>query len=308
MIIVRLLRNRNFILILAFVLGMTLGKVASWTEPLTLPALALVMTVSVTQISSKGFLPLRGLVRPMLSAVAFNYLIFSTVTLLLAWWLMPDQELWTGFVILAAVPPAVAIIPFTYILGGDTVFSLIGVVGGYLAALIITPLMARLLIGESFAQPLSLLTILGELIVLPLLLSRLLIWLRLTRYVDRWRGTIVNWGFFIVIFTVVGLNREVFLGEPVVLGLTAIISVAVTFLLGGLIEFTLKKLGVNEATRVSLMLMGTMKNGGLAAAITLALFSRRASLPMAVITPFSILYLVSLSLRRQWKRRVNKTP
>ncbi len=303
MSVIRLLRNRNFILILAFVLGMTLGKVASWTEPLTLPALALVMTVSVTQISSKEFLPLRGLVRPVLLAVAFNYLILSTVILLLAWWLMPDQELWTGFVILAAVPPAVAIIPFTYILAGDTVFSLIGVVGGYLAALIVTPLMAHLLIGESFAQPLKLLTILGELIVLPLLLSRFLIWLRLTRYVDRWRGTIVNWGFFIVIFTVVGLNREVFLGEPVVLGLTAAVSVAVTFLLGYLIEFTLKKLGVNEATRISLMLMGTMKNSGLAAVITIALFSGRASVPMAVITPFSILYLVSLSLRRQWRRK-----
>jgi BASS family bile acid:Na+ symporter len=282
---------------------MTLGKVASWTEPLTLPALALVMTVSVTQISSKEFLPLRGLVRPMLLAVAFNYLILSTVTLLLAWWLMPDQELWTGFVILAAVPPAVAIIPFTYILGGNTVLSLIGVVGCYLAALIVTPLMAHFLIGESFAQPLQLLIILGELVILPLVLSRLLLWLRLTRYSDRWRGAIVNWGFFIVIFTVIGLNREVFLGEPVVLGLTSVVSVAITFLLGYLIEFALKKLGVKEDTRVSLMLMGTMKNGGLAAGITLALFSERASLPMAVITPFSILYLVSLSLRRHWRQK-----
>lgn len=277
---------------------MTLGKVANWTEQLTLPTLALIMTVSVTQISLKEFVPLKSIVRPMLLAVAFNYLILSTVILLLAWWLMPDEELWTGFVILAAVPPAVAVIPFTYILAGNTTLSLIGVIGGYLAALVITPVMARLLVGESFAQPLQLLTILGELIVLPLLLSRLLLRLRLARHIDRWRGTIVNWGFFIVIFTVVGLNRDVFLGEPVVLGLTAAVSVASTFLLGYLIEFTLKKLGVNEATRVSLMLMGTMKNGGLAAGITLALFSERASVPMAVITPFSILYLVSLSLRR----------
>ena len=154
---------------------MTLGKVANWTEPLTLPALALVMTVSVTQISAKEFFPLRTLTRPMLLAVAFNYLLLSTVMLLLAWWLMPDQELWTGFVILAAVPPAVAIIPFTYILAGDTVFSLLGVIGGYLAALVITPVMAHFLIGESFAQPLGLLTILGELVVIPLLLSRLLL-------------------------------------------------------------------------------------------------------------------------------------
>ena len=39
----RILRNRNFILILAFLLGILLGDVAKWTEPLTLPALALAL-------------------------------------------------------------------------------------------------------------------------------------------------------------------------------------------------------------------------------------------------------------------------
>lgn len=77
MIVFRLLRNRNFMLILAFVLGIALGKAANWTEQLTLPALALVMTVSTLQIPSRAFLPLRGLVRPMLLAVVFNYLILN---------------------------------------------------------------------------------------------------------------------------------------------------------------------------------------------------------------------------------------
>jgi BASS family bile acid:Na+ symporter len=300
--VIRLLRNRNFILILAFVLGIALGKIANWTEQLTLPALALVMTVSTTQISSKALLPMRGLMRPMLLAVAFNYLLLGTVMLALAWWLMPDRELWTGFVILAAVPPAVAVIPFTYILEGDTTFSLVGTIGAYLAALVLTPAIALLFIGESFVQPLNLLIILVELIVVPLLLSRLLLFSPLARHIDRWRGTVVNWGFFIVIFTVVGLNREVFLGQPRVLALTSAIAVISTFGLGYLIELVLKRLGVDRPSRVSLALMGTLKNAGLAAGTTLALFSERASVPAAVVVVFYTLYLVWLSLRRERRR------
>jgi BASS family bile acid:Na+ symporter len=297
----RLLRNRNFLLVMAFVLGIALGQVASWTEQLTLPALALVMTVSIVQISTKAFLPLRKLVHPMLLAVAFNYVVLSTVMLALAWWLMPNRELWIGFVVVAAAPPGVAVIPFTHILAGDTAFSLVGTVGAYLAALVITPAMFLLWVGESFLQPLELLIILVELIVVPVVLSRLLLLAGLAQHIEKWRGTIVNWGFFLVIFTVVGLNREMFLERPEIVGLASAVAVVSIFVLGYLINIALKKLGVKRATRVSLTLMGTVKNSGVAAATALALFSERASVPGAVVSVFNVLYLIYLGLRAEQK-------
>jgi len=67
MILFRLLRNRNFILLLAFFLGLALGSgVAGYTKQLTLPALALIMTVSATQVSSGGLGPPRKLLLPIL--------------------------------------------------------------------------------------------------------------------------------------------------------------------------------------------------------------------------------------------------
>ena len=43
----KFLGHRNFILPLAFVLGLTCPQLAQWTKSLTIPALALVMTVSI---------------------------------------------------------------------------------------------------------------------------------------------------------------------------------------------------------------------------------------------------------------------
>jgi BASS family bile acid:Na+ symporter len=257
------------------------------------------MTVVTTQVSSRAFLPLRGLARPMLLAIALNYLVLSTVMLTLAWWMMPNQELWTGFVLVAAAPPGVAIVPFTYILEGDNAFSLIGVVGAYLAALVIAPAMVLLLVGESFLQPLQLVLVLIELVVVPLVLSRLLLLTGFARHIEKWRGTIVNWGFFLVVFTVVGVNRGVFLGQPEVVGLTSAVAMVSIVGLGYLLEFVLKWLRVDRTTRVSFTLMGTIKNAGVAAAIALALFSEEVSVPAAVVSAFYVLYFVWLGLRAE---------
>jgi BASS family bile acid:Na+ symporter len=295
--LLRTLGNRDFLFIASVVLGIALGRVARYTQPLMLPALAVAMTVSMTQVASSAFRPLRKLVRPMLLSVVLNYLIFSTVMLILARWLVPERELWIGFVLMAAAPPGVAVIPFSYILGGDTAFAVIGSVGGYLAALVVAPAMALLLVGEAFVQPAKLITILLELVLVPLVLSRQLLAGRLKPHVERWRGKVVNWAFFLVIFTIIGLNREVFLRQPQVVVLLAVITVATSFGLGFVLEKALEKLQLDRSTRVTYVLMGTLKNGGFAGATALALFGERASVAPAVGAAIVVPYLLWLGIR-----------
>lgn len=297
MILLKILRNRNFILILALFFGIALGEFAKYSKQLTLPALALIMTVSLTQIPSDLLFPFKKLGRPMLIATFLSYSIFSPVMLIMAWWLMPDNDLWIGFVIVASVPPGVAVIPFTYILSGDTTFALIGTVGAYLASMVITPAMAILLIGKKFLSTLKLFSILVQLIVIPFFLSRFLIRFQLARKIEKWRGTIINWGFFIIVFTVVGLNREIFISQPQVLGLTSAVAIVSIFILGYFVDLIFKMAGVKKAARISFILMSTVKNSGLAAATALALFNDRASVPGAVVSAFNILYLVWLGLQ-----------
>jgi BASS family bile acid:Na+ symporter len=292
----RLPKNRNFILLLAITLGLSIGEpVASTTEPLVLPMLALVMTLSAMNITSREFTSLREMPKTILLSLLLNYLIMGGITLLLAHWLINDKDLWTGFVVLAVVPPAVAIVPFTNILGGNTLFSLIGMTGAYLAALIVMPLVMALFLGVGYFDPVNLLLILSELIFVPIILSRILRVTGLAKRINPWRGTIVNWSFFVALFTIVGLNRQAFFGEIDTLVRIAIIGIVISFILGHIIEFAAKAFNVDHETSVSLVLMGSMKNYGLASGILLTLFGERAAIPASICTVFGILRFVWLS-------------
>ena len=289
--IIKLLRNRNVILILAITLGLAVGKnIAVWTQPLVLPALALVMT-------SRDFTTLKTVPRTILVSLLLNYVVMGGVTLLMAWWLIDDPELWTGFVVIAAVPPAVAVVPFSYILGGNTLFSLVGMTGAYLAALGILPLAIILFLGVDFFNPVDLLLILAQLVLLPIVVSRILLYTGWAQRVNRWRGPITNWSFFTVLFTIVGLNRQAFFGEFTILFKIAVIAIVISFVLGEVIERLTRAWRIDRETGISLILMGSMKNYGLASGILLALFSERAAMPATICAVFGILRFMWLGFR-----------
>ena len=117
-------RNRDVILFLALVLGLTAGQFARYTEQLVLPALGLVMTLSVLEVPSSIFHSPLALIRPTLAATICSFLLLGGLLVGLSRLLIQNQEIRNGFVIMATVPPAVAVIPFTNILNGDRVFSL----------------------------------------------------------------------------------------------------------------------------------------------------------------------------------------
>jgi len=134
------------------------------------------MTLSTTGISGGAFRSPRSVLVPSLGGIAMNYVLLAGFILGLNFLLIRDEALRSGFIILAAVPPAVAVIPFTGFLNGNSTFSLIGSIGCYVGALIIMPLIALGFLGSSFVEPLKLLIIMVELIIMPLILSRILIW------------------------------------------------------------------------------------------------------------------------------------
>jgi BASS family bile acid:Na+ symporter len=213
--------------------------------------------------------------------------------------LITEQALADGFVIMAAVPPAVAVIPFSIILNGNQTLALIGTLGCYLAALALTPLIASWFLGSAFGDPGKILTIMVELILIPLLLSRVLIWKGWVSRLEPWRGTITNWSFFLIVYTIIGLNRQLFFERPGAMVLPALISLASTFLLGWGIEKIARRWGADPQTVTTLVLLGTHKNTGLAAGLALALFSQKTAVPATITTIFMLVYMIWLSLRRR---------
>ena len=183
-----LLENNSFIFMLAIAVALAFGGGASYTEPALVPVLGLIMTISILDVSSRVFLDLKKVLFPVLLALILNFVVLSGAYVGLSSLIIDDADLRTGFVLVAAVPPAVAVIPITYILGGNTMFSMVGNVAAYTLALAITPLICILFLGANFIEPTRLLIVLGELIAAPIVVSRILRRTRIMPTVERWRG------------------------------------------------------------------------------------------------------------------------
>ena len=300
----KLLNNKTFILASAFIAGLLFGEAADFLSFLTLPALALVLTVSSTQVTFKDFTPPGRMLRPLSLAFAFNYLLLSSVIIFLAWWLMPSEDLWIGYVLLAAAPPGIAVVPFTYVLKGDIRISLIGTFGVYLLSILLTPIIIFLFTGAAEVSPLRLVSTMVQLILIPFFLAQVLRKTFLNNFIAKIRSNIINWGFFIVIFTVVGVNSEVFLSKPEVLLPVSVVAIISSFGLGIGVELVSKILKLPKAEGKSLMLLSSIKTSAFASAVALSLFSREAAIPGAVISAWYALYFIFLGIKGERQKKV----
>jgi len=297
----KFLGHRNFILPLAFVLGFTCPQLAQWTKSLTIPALALVMTISIAQIPTRQILKWQSLVQPLAIGILFNYIFLGSLLLVFNQWFIFPDPIRIGMILVASAPPGVAVIPFTSLLAGNSILSLFATFGAYLSSIFIMPGLILLLTGaEAFPMSKLILTLI-ELIILPILFSRFLLFSPFYKSIISLKGTIINWGFFVVFFTVIGLNQKSFLEQPNILIKISLIAFITTFLGFTLLNIILKKMGINKKDRTSMILLGTIKNSGFAAAIALTLFDETTSIPGAIISAIYALYLIWLGAKHQIK-------
>jgi len=295
---IHLLNNRNFIFLLAITFGLVLPQAAQWTKILMMPALALVMMLATINVPNDYFLNPRAILKPSLAGILMTYVILSGAILLVSALLIHDKNLWIGFVLIAAVPPAVAVIPFTAILEGNVSATLSGTVASYLTALLIMPLMFWIFIGTGFDDPYKLLRIMLLLIVLPLVLSRIIIYFNWQDRLAPVRGLLTDWGFFIVLYSIIGVNRDLIFSRPLSIVPIAGVVFATTFVLGWAIQKTCVLFKVDKKNIISLILQGTLKNQGIAGGLAIALFEKEVALPSAVYSIFMILYIIWLDWRK----------
>jgi BASS family bile acid:Na+ symporter len=287
--------SSSLLLLVAFGVGVVFPAAANTTRPFIIPVLAVALVFSTLQVPTSAIVNLRGLIKPTLVAVLFNYAIQGIVMLGAAYFLVPDPELWIGFVLIVITPPAISSIAFAELLKGNIVLSLLSVVGGYLSAFVIAPLIAITFLGQSVITPTDLLITMVELILLPLAVSRLLLITGLNKAVEKYRVLVANLMFCVSNYTAFAVNRDIFLADPDTLLNIAIVAILATFVIGYLSEYGLRVIGVSKASAVSAALMVTGKNTGMAAGIALTFFSTRASLPAAVAMGISTLYIVWLA-------------
>ncbi|MBM4346790.1 MAG: hypothetical protein FJ107_01510 [Deltaproteobacteria bacterium] len=297
----RYLKNRNLLLLTAFLLGLFFGDFASSLKGLILPALVLIMSLSTTHITLKELLQIKKCLRDIFIITLIHYPFLSGLILLANHFWVKDPDLRVGYIVMAAIPSAVAVIPFTYLLQGEMAVSLIGSAWIYLFALVAAPFISLYFLDAAKIEPLGLFLTLLQLILIPFLLSRIFLkWRRFSRFQNN-AGLLINLCFALILYIVIGINRKVFFGHPDLLLLISAIAILRTFVSGHFIDLLSRLLKVDQKRRVSYVLFGSYKNLGLAAAISLLLFNERAAIPAAITTLFEFLFLIWFTyFRRRW--------
>jgi BASS family bile acid:Na+ symporter len=293
----RILANRNLIFLLALVLGFAWDTGAHYTQRLILPGLAVVITVSTMGISGDAFRSLKSFASASLLGILASFLLHGIILVGLSTLFINDKNFWKGFILLASVPPAVAVIPFALFLRGNVQLALLGTIGAYLGALAITPLIALAFLGTGFISPMKLLLVLGELIIGPLVISRILVRTGLSKKIDPYKGPITNWSFFLVIYIMTGLNRDIFFQQPLSIVPVAIVAILTTFVLGWAIEKVGNYFNFEKQSLTSFLLLATFKNYGLAGALALVFFNPQTAVPATVTSAIGILCLIWLETR-----------
>jgi len=281
------LKNTNFVFLTALSLGLLAPNLASILVDYVLIVLIVIMTLSTTQIAL-GYPELKKQSKKVFWAFAVHYLLLSGIILIASFKLLSDPYLIAGFIIMAAVPPAIAVIPLTKLLEGDVSLSLIANTVIYLGSPFIAPVIVYVAGSEIGIDTSRLIEALLELIVLPLIFSRILKRMRFYSEVRVYEIHIINLCFFILIYSVVGVNRGFFFRSDIVYMVT-LVGILRTFLSGSLVFVISKFAGVEKSSAISYTLLGSFKNLGLTAIMALTLLGEKASIPAVICIPLELL-------------------
>jgi len=299
------LTGRNTWLILCLIAGLIFNDFSIFLRDYLIWILAFLMTVSLSAFSLSDFVPFRQVYRRMAGAVLLSYLAFGLLLLGVALAIdHTDRDMLLGFVFIALAPPGVVIVPFSSLLKADVKHAVVGVMGGYLALLIIFPLTVVMMLGSSFVNYVQLLSLIAYFILLPFLLSRLLSMGRTRVFMARWRGMLINLSFSLIVYVVVGLNRDVIVGQISEILKPMLVLALVLFGGGWVLERYLRMRKTPLHRIKTLGLLFNVKNTGFSAVTALALLNERAALPSAALSVVLLVYLIYLSLRERYSPTV----
>lgn len=296
--------NRNLLLVLAIVGGIFFPGMSSIIAPYTFWFLAFVMAFSLTGLAGKSLFPLKSVVKPMLVGVLLNHILFGGIVLGLAALFFDVNSIeFIGFVLIAATPPGVAIIPFTVKLEGNLNNAIIGTFAAFLASIFIAPVVIDFFASSANIDPFDLLKVMFVLIILPFIASRFLRNKKVLPTVEKTRGSIIDIGFSLIIYASIGINNQVFFSNFDVLVQIALVLFISMFVSGGIMGVVLgNKFSYKDI--VTARLMFTIKSSGFAVVTAMELFGKKAAVPATVMSVFVLLYFFSLLLEQNLLEKI----
>ncbi|MDW5564183.1 MAG: hypothetical protein SA339_13290 [Methanomassiliicoccus sp.] len=286
------LGNNAMMMIVALVIAMLFGgfpeAYPKMNKDVAMASLMVMMSFSLCSMQLRG-LKLASHRRPVRNAFVLSFVVSTGITIALAFLFTGDLR--NGWVLAAAVPSAVSVIPFTLILGGDLEGTLVSSAALYVIALFLTPLLTLVFIGQAVSVT-TLLWYVGMLIVVPIAASRGLRRVRIDPYS---RSIAINIAFAVLVIAVAGANRGVFFGDPGLLAALIAVAVIKTFGIGVVLDIYERRKTARWEQRVPDILFATHKNTGMAAALAIALLGPAAAVPATVCMTVDIAWLIYVS-------------
>lgn len=275
-------------LVVGMVAGLlTGGPPGEYATPVAQVGLFAAMTLALGQIQFAG-VRLKDEARAFGRALVANYVILTAGILLLGW-IQRDTTWWPGWVVMASAPSAIAVVPASRALRGDVRSAAISTALLYASALVLMPIVTLAFAGRSMDV--------GALVVQTLLLVALPVAFipvcnRLPISDDQ-RTVAVNVAFAVLVFSITGPNRLVFLEAPAAVAVAVGISVVRTFGIG-LALLRASPRSLNDGERRNVVLFGSFKNLGLSALLAFAAFGPAAAVPSIIALFLEIGWLAAL--------------
>lgn len=288
------IENTNLMLTTAIIVGLLFPAFSRGMVGYVVFYLIVIMTLTTAQIKLGELEDLRGDIKQVFTSFLISYGFLSGTIFFLTLLLISNPDLKAGFIMMVAMPSAVAIIPFTNLSKGNERLSLISSSFIYLLSPVMASLIIYLFLGFKEINALRFIEVLVELILLPLFLSRLIPKVKFYGEIKKAQDIVVNLCFFALIYSIVGVNRHIFFGEPQIVFIVSTICFLRTFVTGTLVYLGARWIKVEKRTAITYTFFGSFKNMGVTATMALALINEVATIPAAIGIPFEILAFVYL--------------
>ncbi|PKN53007.1 MAG: hypothetical protein CVU55_03445 [Deltaproteobacteria bacterium HGW-Deltaproteobacteria-13] len=287
----------NIIFLFALICGIIFPQGFLIGKALILPALMVIITITLLRFPRGFFRHPGSLLYSSIQSNIMNYLVLGNFIILAGVLLIHKQELWVGMVLIAAMPSSLEIILLGNLSRIEKKYVFTALAGTYLGALLIIPLVGLCFLKYIHLNHWNIIVLVLGLIFLPLAISRVAIEKEWDNIIKKYEDAAMDFSSFIVFYAITANSRNFLINWSSDLSFIALIAFVSTFLFC----FAIRKTGfyfhIPENKIIFFILLGTMKDCGLAGGIALTVFNQEAAIPPLIFAIFTFFYMNWLKYR-----------
>lgn len=282
---------------MALICGLMLPQGMDVGRMLILPALAIIITVTLLKFPRGFFRHPGSLLYASIQSNLMNYIVLANFIILTAAFLVHKQQLWIGTVLVAATPLSLETIRLGNLLHAEKKDVCTSMAGTYMGALLIVPLVGLCFLKYIHLNYWNIIVLILCLIFLPLVISRLAIEKDWDTIIKKDEHAIMNFCQFIVFYTIASNSSPYLSAWSPDLFMIVSIAFVSTFVFYILIRRTAFYFHTQKNKINTSLLSGTLKEFGLAGGIALTLFDPEVVVPSLIFGVLTYLYMFWLKVR-----------